>query len=178
MVGKLSPKQKRFVDEYLIDLNATQAAIRAGYSKAAAGSVGHEILKKPEIAKAISEAQAAREQRTQITKDRVLQELAKLAFFDIRKIYSDDGALLAIKDIDDSSAAAISGIESSELKAEDGTAFGTIKKVKISDKVAALNLAMKHLGMLTEKVEHSGQIKTAPTLNVILHGSGTAPKTK
>ncbi|WP_082017872.1 terminase small subunit [Leisingera sp. ANG-Vp] len=82
----LTAKQERFVAEYLIDLNATQAAIRAGYSAKTAHSVGHENLRKPEIAKAIQEAQAKRSEKTGITQERVLQELARIGFADIRKV--------------------------------------------------------------------------------------------
>lgn len=81
----LSPKQAQFVREYLIDLNATQAAIRAGYSEKTAYSIGHENLSKPEIAEAIAVAQAERAKRTEITADMVLSELAKIGFADIRK---------------------------------------------------------------------------------------------
>jgi len=81
----LTDKQQRFVKEYLVDLNATQAAIRAGYSQKTAGSIGEENLRKPEIAAAIQEAMEARSRRTEITADRVLQELAKIGFADIRK---------------------------------------------------------------------------------------------
>lgn len=73
----LTDKQKRFVDEYLIDLNATQAAIRAGYSEKTAGAVGFENLKKPEIQEAIAKAQLERSERTKITKDLVVKELYK-----------------------------------------------------------------------------------------------------
>lgn len=71
----LTPKQQRFVEEYLIDLNATQAAIRAGYSEKTAYAVGHENLKKPEIAKALSAARGERSQRTEITADYVLSTI-------------------------------------------------------------------------------------------------------
>lgn len=76
----LTPKQKLFVDEYLVDLNATQAAIRAGYSEKTAYSIGNENLMKPEIAKAIQNAQQKRQERTEITQDRVVQEIADNAF--------------------------------------------------------------------------------------------------
>lgn len=75
----LTPKQKRFVEEYLIDLNATQAAIRAEYSEKTAYSVGHEILKKPEVQQAIQEAIAKRSQRTEITADKVLDRYWAMA---------------------------------------------------------------------------------------------------
>ena len=76
----LTAKQQLFVDEYLSDLNATQAAIRAGYSEKSAASIGEENLRKPEIEAAINEALKARRQRTEVTQDRVLEELAVLAF--------------------------------------------------------------------------------------------------
>lgn len=77
-MSKLTPKQERFVQEYLIDLNATQAAIRAGYNEKTAGSIGFENLKKPEIAKAIEMAKKERADRTEITQDMVVQEVWKL----------------------------------------------------------------------------------------------------
>ena len=82
---ELTPKQRAFVREYLIDLNATQAAIRAGYSEKAARSVAAENLTKPNIASAIDAAMKLRAERTDITADRVLKELAKIGFADIRK---------------------------------------------------------------------------------------------
>src|SRR5579875_2449812 len=81
---KLTPKQKRFVEEYLIDLNATQAAIRAGYSAKNADKIGSELLGKTRVAEAIQKAMDERSKRTEITADRVLQELARIAFDDIK----------------------------------------------------------------------------------------------
>lgn len=82
----LTEKQQRFVDEYLVDLNATQAAIRAGYSADTAGAIGHENLKKPEIVLALAEARKAQQERTQITADRVVTELGMIAFADAREL--------------------------------------------------------------------------------------------
>lgn len=78
-MANLTPKQQRFVEEYLIDLNATQAAIRAGYSEKTAKSVGHENLTKPDIAKAIQEAQESLSNKTQLTVDMVVHGLLKEA---------------------------------------------------------------------------------------------------
>lgn len=77
-MAKLTAKQGRFVEEYLIDLNATQAAIRAGYSAKTAYSIGQENLSKPEIAEAVCEANAQRSERTKIDADYVLQQAVKL----------------------------------------------------------------------------------------------------
>ena len=79
----LTAKQQRFVEEYLIDLNATQAAIRAGYSEKTAYSIGEENLRKPEISFEIQKAMDRRSKRTEITADRVLQEYAKIGFSNI-----------------------------------------------------------------------------------------------
>jgi len=78
--GEFTPKQKRFCEEYMVDLNATKAAIRAGYSKKTAYSIGQENLKKNVIRRYIHDSMIARSLRTQVTADRVLQELAKIAF--------------------------------------------------------------------------------------------------
>lgn len=82
----LNPKQQRFVDEYLVDLNATQAAIRAGYSVDTAGAIGHENLKKPDIQLAITEARKLQQERTGITADKVLLEIASIAMADAREL--------------------------------------------------------------------------------------------
>ena len=96
-MGKLTPKQARFVEEYLVDLNATQAAIRAGYSEQTARSIGYENLTKPDIQQAIDEARGKQQQRTEITADRVLEEYAKIAFFDPRKLFTADGAIKPVQ---------------------------------------------------------------------------------
>ena len=106
----LNDKQQRFVDEYLKDLNATQAAIRAGYSAKTAYAIAEKLLRKVEIQQAVQDAKKARSERTEITQDRVLQELARLAFFDPRKMFHGDGSPKAIHELDDDTAAAVSGL--------------------------------------------------------------------
>lgn len=167
-MGKgLTPKHQRFVDEYLVDLNATAAYGRAGYT--ARGNAAEvnacRLLRTAKVAAAVQEAMKAREQRTHITQDRVLQELARIAFFDIRKLYNDDGTLKSPTDLDDDAAAVLSGVDVVEQGAvemdEDGNLQSVplfTKKAKVFDKGAALTLAMRHLGMLTEKIEHSGAV--------------------
>lgn len=162
----LTPKQERFVQEYLIDLNATQAAVRAGYSERTANEQGSRLLANVSVRSAIEAAKAARIERTHITQDRVLQELARIAFFDLRKLYRQDGSLKAMHELDDDAAAVLAGVDVVEMAGgaamggEDGIAHVPMytKKAKIPDKVAALGLAMRHLGMLKEKVEHSGTV--------------------
>lgn len=153
----LTAKQERFVQEYLIDLNATQAAIRAGYSGKGAEVRGSELLRNRKVAEAVQAAMAAREQRTHITQDRVLQELARIAFFDIRRLYNSDGTLKRPDQWDEETAAALSGIDVVEMGGgEDHVPLFT-KKAKVFDKTSALTLAMRHLGMLKDKVEMTGR---------------------
>ena len=156
----LNDKQRRFVEEYLVDLNATQAAIRAGYSEKTAGSQAFDLLKKPEIQNAIQEAQKKLSERTQITQERVLAEYAKIAFLDPRKLFNDEGQIKPISELDDDVAAAIGGIDvvvsysgSGEDKEPDFT-----KKIKLIDKKGALDSIARHLGMFKDKVELSGLI--------------------
>ena len=145
----LTPKQTRFVEEYLRDLNATQAAIRAGYKPDRAQQMGSENLSKPVVAAAIQAEMDARSKRTQVTADRVLQEIAKIAFADIRKAVSfgpDGVSIRPSEEIDDDTAAAIS--EVSETTTKDGGS----KRVKLCSKEKALELAARHLGMLNDRL--------------------------
>lgn len=156
----LTPKQQRFVDEYLNSLNATQAAIKAGYSKKTARSVGSENLSKPDIAAAIQEAMKNRQERTFITQDRVLQELARIAFFDPRKLLDDDGNPIPLSNLDDDTAAAVAGVdlmEEYEGHGKDRVFIGYTKKFKLADKNTALSNAMRHLGMFVDKSEITGK---------------------
>lgn len=150
----MNQRQAAFVREYLVDLNATQAATRAGYSAKTAHVIGHELLRKPEIAEAVSIAQHERGQRTEITADRVLKELARIAFFDIRKLYAEDGSLKKPHELDDDTAAALVGIDTQETSTggEDAAIIIT-RKAKVIERTAALTLAMRHLGMLKDKLE-------------------------
>lgn len=155
----LTPKQEAFVREYLVDLNATQAAIRAGYSEQTAYRTGADNLRKPQIAAAVAAAQSARAQRTEITADRVLRELARVGFSDARRLFSPDGSLRPVAEWPDDAAAAVSSVEvfeELEGRGENRQVIGHTKKLKLWDKGHALELLAKHLGMLKDRVEHSG----------------------
>lgn len=151
----MTPKQQKFVDEYLIDLNATQAAIRAGYSKKTAYSIGEENLRKPEIKQFLQERMKERENRLEISQDRVLKELARIAFFDLRKLYDENGNLKDVTSFDDDVAAVVTQIdtfEEFEGYGEEREQIGVVRKVKVNDKGQALTLAMRHLGMFNDKL--------------------------
>lgn len=137
----LSPKQERFVQEYLVDLNATKAAERAGYSKKTARVIGAENLTKPDIQAAIALALRQRESASKATVDRLERELERIALLDIRKVFRDDGSLKAPHEWDDETAGAIVSlevIEQFEGQGEERRLSGFLKKIKCSDKRAAI----------------------------------------
>lgn len=147
----LRPKQQRFVEEYLVDLNATQAALRANYSPKTAAFIGAENLRKPQIQHAIQAAQAARARRTEITQDRVLKEYARLAFLDPRKFYDAQGNLKPIHELDDDTAAALASIEIT-LTSSDDEAMIFLKKIKTWNKNKALQDVARHLGLFNDQL--------------------------
>ncbi len=138
----MTKKQKRFAEEYLIDLNATQAAIRAGYKPDTAGAIGSENLKKPEIKSAIDKAMAERSRRTGINQDRILRELARIGFAKITDVV--DRKTGEIKD--DASDDDLACVQSIKVKPGE---FGTEREVKMYDKKSALVEMGKHLGMFS-----------------------------
>lgn len=141
-----SAKQMRFVEEYLIDLNAKQAAIRAGYKPNNADVIGYQLLQKTSVQDAISKAMAERSKRTGINQDRVLLEIAKMAFVNIADVVDLDNASVR----SDASNDDLACIQSVKIKPNE---FGTEREIKLYDKKANLELLGKHLGMFKEKVE-------------------------
>ncbi|WP_454917104.1 terminase small subunit [Xanthobacter sediminis] len=172
----MTPKRDLFVVEYLKDLNASAAAERAGYSWHTAGKIGHELLKIPEIAAAIQCAMDERAEREKITADRVLREAAAVALFDPRKLFNPDGTMKPLNELDDATAAAIAGIEVVEIADGDGQPIGRVKKVRLADKLGALTLLARHLGMLNDKLTLRGDAENPLTLLVkAIQGSTVQP---
>ena len=161
----LTPKQSKFVDEYLIDLNATQAAIRAGYAAKRADVIGYENLRKPVIAQVLKERMDERSKRTQIDADWVLKRLAEDTTADISDLYDDDGQLLPVKQWPMAwRTGLVAGIETVQERvgtdADGNPAFVTVRKVKLADRTKLLELIGKHIdvGAFKDKIEHSGNI--------------------
>lgn len=161
----LTEKQARFVAEYLVDLNATEAAKRAGYSEKTAYSIGFENLKKPEIQEAIQQAKEARAARTGITQDRVIQELARVAFAngtDFAKVVSSECPVTTV-DEDGIVREVVRRtqrvvlVDTDHVDPEKRAAIAYIKEgkhgIEVSsyDKVKALELLGKHLGLFDGK---------------------------
>lgn len=158
-LAPLNAKQQRFVDEYLTDLNATQAAIRAGYSEKTARFIASENLAKPNIAAAIQAGRDKTANKLEITRERVMREYARLAFVDPRDFYNADGTLKNVPDMDADTAAALVGFEVDELFAGSGAdaiEIGQTKKIKWSDKKAALDSINRMMGWNQDKLKVQG----------------------
>lgn len=148
-MAKLTEKQQRFVDEYLIDLNATQAAIRAGYSARTANEQGSQNLAKLSIQQAIAERMAERSKRTGVNQDRVVLELAKMAFIKMPDLVDGQGRIRESATEDD--LACIESIKYKESESDTGSSVE--REVKIASKLKALELLGKHLGMWNDKID-------------------------
>lgn len=154
-------KHKRFCEEYLIDLNGRQAAIRAGYSETRAEVTASELLARADVQAYLTGRQIELQEITGISQKRVLEEYAKLAFVDIRKYYDQNGRLLDPHNIPDDVAGALAGIEVFEEfgfdKSGEKQHIGDTKKIKVFDKVKALDALAKHLGMFKNIHEITGK---------------------
>lgn len=174
----MTDAQKRFCDEYLIDLNATRA-YKVAYPRCkkdeTANAASSRMLRNVKVQEYISEKQKEIEERTEITQDKVIKELANIAFFNIKNIYNNNGTLKAIKDIDEETIRAISSVKvlqkagamkiSINMEGKDNEVpiehiqEQTIE-FKTNDKVKALELLGRHLGMFKEKVTIDGNVNT------------------
>ncbi|KXB29266.1 hypothetical protein AT959_14925 [Dechloromonas denitrificans] len=146
----MTPKQAAFIQQYLVDKNATQAAIRAGYSAKTASSAGERLLRNVEVCEAIERGMSDLAGRLGITAERVLLERSRLAFFDVRKLFRDDGGPKPINELDDDTAAAIAGLEVAEIwegSGEDRHFVGYLKKYKLASKDPSLAALDKYFGL-------------------------------
>lgn len=143
----MTDKQKRFCEEYMIDLNATQAAIRAGYSPKTAQQTSHENLLKPVIQNYISQLQAKQSRRTGVSADRVVRELARIAFVNAGDLIDPETASVKL----DASRDDLAAVQSVKVKTfgEDGLEH----EVKLADKLKALDLLGRHLGLFSRAAE-------------------------
>lgn len=148
----LTEKKKALCHEYLVDKNATKAAIRAGYSKASARSKACHILKEPAVVEYLSSLLQAQKMDLTITAERVLNELARIAFHDVASFYDADGKLKDLKDLNEDQRAAIAEVDA------------TAKRLKLHDKMGALGMLGKHLKLFTELHEQQHTFTVMPTI--------------
>lgn len=165
----LTGKQEAFCNEYLVDLNGTQAAIRAGYSEDSAANIAYENMRKPEISARIAELRDQMGRGFNITRERIAQEYARIAFFDIRKIY-DGEQLKPLEQISDDEAAAIGGVKRAvtTFGDEDNGGEKVSVEVKIWDKRAALDSLVKLMGFAApDKIDHTTAGQPITTVKII-----------
>lgn len=154
----LTAKQRLFCQEYLVDLNATQAAIRAGYSEKTAHVQGPRLLENVSVQEEIKRLVKMKLEKIGVRSDRVLEELAKLAFSNMKDFaswHSDSVMLKRSEELTDEQAACIAEVSSVDTK------YGTNLKFKLHDKKGALELLGKYLTLFVDKseVEHKGQVE-------------------
>ncbi|HQR07015.1 MAG TPA: terminase small subunit [Gemmatales bacterium] len=154
---ELTDKQARFVEEYVICLNATKAAELAGYSAKTADKQGTQLLAIPSVSAAIQAKQEKLSKKSELKAERVLNEIARIAFSDLRKAFDERGGLKPIQELDDDTAAAVASIEVVEERNREGEIIGFTKKLKLWDKNKAIDNACKHLGLTKDKLELTGK---------------------
>ncbi len=155
IMARLTAKQKRFIDEYLIDLNATQAAIRAGYSPSSAREIGYENLNKPHIRARVDKAMAERSRRTGINAERVIIELARIGLINPGNLINFKEATVK-GDATEDDLAAVQSVKVKTIPTEDGDIIE--REIRLYDKNRALELLGRHLGMFTDKFNISGDV--------------------
>jgi phage terminase small subunit len=155
----LNPRQEKFVYEYLLCLNARQAAVAAGYSGKRVGVLASRMIRSPAIAKAIAAGKARQLKRTDLSAERVLEELRRLAFMDPRRVFDAVGNLLPVKDWPTELSSSLASFEVIKKNAVAGDGhIDVIHKVKFWDKPKSLEMLAKHFALLVERVENSGGI--------------------
>jgi len=157
---KLTAKQERFCNEYLVDLNATAAARRAGYSEKTANQIAFKNLMRSDIQHYIQQRQIQLKNKLEITQEMVLQEYAKIAFMDIRRFYDANGRLLPPHELDDDAAAALASIDVEEnfgydKELDQRVKKGETKKIRLHSKIEALESIGKHLGFFEKDNEQN-----------------------
>jgi len=159
---ELTAKEARFVDEYLVDLNATNAAIRAGYKKHTARQAGSRLLSNVDIQEAIERGKLERSERTKVDADWVLTRLAHEADADMADLYGDNGDLLPVEEWPLIwRQGLVAGVEIEALyegEGEDRIQIGHVKKLKLVDRTRRLELIGKHVKVnaFQETVELKG----------------------
>lgn len=156
----LTAKQQAFVAHYLVTLNATEAAKAAGYSEKTAAVMAAENLIKPNIQKAIQDAQAKRAEKLEVDAEWVLKRLIDSVEADLDDLFNADGGIRPIGQWPDAfRKGLVAGIEVDEIRGAEGEVIGYTKKIKLSDRLRRLELIGKHIGMWKDKVEVTGEVK-------------------
>ncbi|MDY0884682.1 terminase small subunit [Dongia soli] len=181
----INDRQRAFVQEYLVDFSPRRAAIRAGYAPKRANASAYTLIRRPDVQALIAERQKEARLRAEITIDRIVAELAKIAFADPRDLFTADGRMKPIHEMDDASAASLSAWEVMVLAGTRSAAAKTgaakagemgvpaetigdlpleVRKIKRWDKTKALELLGRYLGLFKDKVELSASSDLAASI--------------
>lgn len=160
--GDLHPKDERFCQEYVIDYNGARAARAAGYAQSNACQASSILLTKPYIRKRIAELCDEQNLRCQADADQVLYQAMRLAFSDIRQLFTESGGLVSVQNLDDDTAAALTSVkvtkrQSGEYDEDGNPIYEDVVEYKLADKKGPLELLAKNLSLLTERMEHTGK---------------------
>lgn len=155
--SKLSPKQERFCEEYMLDLNASEAAVRAGFSRRSRQQLGHLMLQDPRIAERITELKRKASERLEISADNVIQEIASVAFSNIKDFLTSENTIRSINDLPRNLTRAVSSVEVTETFISNGKDLPPTKeittKLKLHPKVPAMEQLARHLGLFKKDNE-------------------------
>lgn len=172
MARKMTPRQQRFVEQYVVDLNATQAAIRAGYSPKTAKQIGSKLLTKIDIQEAVAVRQIELSKATGVTAQRVITELAKIGFAnmeDYMRVDENGGATMDLSALTRDQAAAISEVTSETVIMGHGDDVEPIRKskIKLHAKQSALEMLGRHLGVFEKDNQQRGNVQVTVTRKVV-----------
>jgi len=162
----LTPKQQQFVAEYLVDLNATQAAIRCGYAEPTANREGSRLLSNVDIAAEIAKRTSAHAKKLDITAEKVLAAIAEIAFGDVRKMFTADGSLIRPHEWDDETAAAVAGMDVVTTSAGEGM-VEHVAKIKRTDRLRALDMLARHHSLYNDTLKVTVTERLADRLDAL-----------
>lgn len=170
----MTRKQRAFINEYLVDLNGTQAAIRAGYSPRTANRIAHEMLTKPDIQTELEHRVAARAKRTEMDADSIVKRLIAIDQMDVLDILTEEGGVRPVDEwppIWRQMLSAMDVLELTEGGGEERKIRGVLKRIKWPDKLKNLELLGKHYGLFSDKVDHKHRFTGADgqPLKVVLN---------
>lgn len=148
----LTPRQERFCEEYVVDLNGTQAAIRAGYAESGAYTEANRLLKNADVVDYINELKTGVRRVREIRADRILNTLETIAYGDVSAFFNEDGELLPRSEWPEGAHLLVAGIEFKTVQLGEG-AVEHIAKIKLVDRLKALNMLAQHKALLTQKIE-------------------------
>jgi len=167
-------KRQRFARQFAMHGNRTRAAKEAGYSEKTAYSIGHELLKFPEVQQAIEHERRQILTERGITPNGVLSMIADIAKFDISEVFDENGRIREISEMSDVARRVVAGIDTFTVTAKDGESFSTTSKIKLPDRLRALEMLARHFALLSDNVNLSGGVAVNPFIAIVERAQGSS----